>query len=347
MIELDIVHKDGRLETILDNPKTEPGLQLMEEVKPKWRILILSQWYPLAMASYWRNAFLRRPDVDLKICGPSTGNWIPWAGGMNLLPKYAVTPDYYYGGVEKLNQLVPYSAIEYQMGDWKPDLIVAVDAMCNWTGRPNVGCPVVTIGTDSHCLDYDHARSISDKFFNMHKHYMKHGDINLPYAFDPDVHYKIEGAEKKFDAGCVGMGYKHRTDLMNALRSAGLSVYYENGPVFDEYREVQNQCKIGVNYSSELDMNARVFELMAMGVCPLINKVPDLDEFFTEGVDYVGFTSIEEAVYKAQKLIETPAAIESIARQAYDAVWGFSEDLYPAHSYDQRVQDLMKIMGMV
>jgi len=304
-------------------------------------------WYPLSMASYWRRAFLRRDDIDLKTAGPYTGTFIPWGGGMNLLSKYAVSPDIVTGGFEACNKLVPFASVAFQLGDWKPDLVIAVDAMCNWVSRPGVSCPVITIGTDAHCLNqhYQHARSISDMFINMHNHYKMPGDYFLPYAFDPTVHYPVQ-EEKTSDCACIGMAYPHRTKLVQALRAKGISVIYENGPVFDEYRTLQNQASIGINYSSELDLNARVFELMAMGMCPVVNNVPDMGLFFTDGVDYVGFDTVEDAVYKVEMLLKTPQAIASIGRQAKDGVWEISSDGYPVHSYDQRVCDLLKMVGM-
>lgn len=306
-------------------------------------------WYPLTMAAYWKRAFQRRSDVDLKIVGSYTGAWIPWNGGMELMAKYAIPPDICLGGKEALNKWHDYNIVKMQLGDWEPDLIVTVDAMCNWIARPDVRCPVVTIGTDAHCLNdyYTHARSVSDKFFNMHKFYMKPGDEYLPYAFDPTVHYWEPESEKTSDCVCIGMAYKHRTQLVDAVRATGASVIYENGPIFDEYREINNKANIGLNVASSQDLNARVFELMAMHLCPVINNVPDLKEFFTEGVDYVGFYTPEEAAYKVKKLLETPEAVESIAEQAYDNVWRYTMDGYPVHSYDQRVHDLLRFMGMI
>jgi len=253
------------------------------------------------------------------------------------------------GGKESLNRFLPYEIVASQLGDWKPDLIVCVDAMTNWVSKPNAGCPVVTIGTDAHCLNdhYEHARKISDVFFNMHKFYMREGDVYLPYAFDVGAHYPDPSVEKSYDCVCIGMNYAHRSKLVEAVRATGATVLYENGPVFDEYREMNNKARIGLNIASSQDLNARVFELMAMKLCPVINRVPDLSEFFTEGVDYVGFDTAEEAAYKVKKLLETPKAIESISRQACEGVWEVTSAGYPVHSYDQRVHDLLKHMEMI
>lgn len=313
------------------------------------KVLLLSQWYPLSMAAYWKRALQRRQDVDLKVVGPYTGTWIPWGSGMELLAKYAIPPDICLGGKERLNSWHNYNAVKMQLGDWKPDLIITVDSMCNWESRPSVDCPVVTIGTDSHCLNdyYTHSREVSDKFFNMHEFYLRDGDYPLPYAFDPTVHYPMPEVEKTHDCVCIGMAYKHRTQLVETIRAVGASVIYENGPIFDEYREENNKAKIGLNIASSQDLNARVFELMAMGLCPVINNVPDLSKHFTEGVDYVGFDTTEEAAYKVKKLLETPEAIKSISKQAHDSVWELGINGFPTHSYDARLQELLQVMGMI
>ena len=65
----------------------------------KIKVLLMYIVYPLAMGSYFRRALERREDVDLKVCGPYTGNWIPWMGGMELPQKYAKPID------------IPFSAI--------------------------------------------------------------------------------------------------------------------------------------------------------------------------------------------------------------------------------------------
>ena len=62
-----------------------------EERKP--RVLFHSLWYPMAIAQYFRRALELREDIDLKTVGITTGNWIPWKGGMNVPQKYAYTPD--------------------------------------------------------------------------------------------------------------------------------------------------------------------------------------------------------------------------------------------------------------
>ena len=57
------------------------------------KVLCLSIWYPLTMSRYFEKALRHRDDVELLTCGPYTGSWIPWLGGMSLPEKYAIAPD--------------------------------------------------------------------------------------------------------------------------------------------------------------------------------------------------------------------------------------------------------------
>ena len=223
------------------------------------KVLMLSQWYPLSMSRYMENAFSRRSDVELRTIGPYTGTWIPWLGGMNLPSKYAKSP---YYPIFPNEPVIQWTAAKAAFGDWIPDVVVTVDAGVRFSRKPDVD-KVVHVATDPHALNYDIARKMSDYFFNMQACYSKDNDIYLPYAFDPKVHYPVE-TEKIYDGVSIGMPYERRAKLIEAIRGAGHSVFFENGPIFDEYRQINNQGKVGINYSSLDDLNARAFELMAM-----------------------------------------------------------------------------------
>lgn len=295
------------------------------------------------MSRYFETALQHRSDVDLRTVGPYTGNKIPWMGGMELPMKYAKCPTY---PTFPMTNRMDWNMVYPMLLDWQPDLVIAVDAGINWTSRPLVSCPVVTVGTDPHVLDYDYARSISNHFFNMQKCYMKSVDEYLPYAFSVRDHYRTV-TEKKYDAALVGMPYPNRISWVSELRARGVVTFFENGPVFDEYREIANQSLIGLNWSSLDDMVARVFEIMAMGLCPVINRVPDLGEFFTENVHYLGFSSMQEAIEKVLWAKNNEKDAHIIADNAHRLVWSpgvFSSA--PQHSYCARVQQIFDVVGL-
>jgi len=311
----------------------------------KIKVLLLYIIYPLAIGSYYRKALEHRDDVDLKVAGIYTSNWMPWLGGMNVPMKYAIPPDIslpFSPDVREVN----YEIVKPHLGDWIPDIIINVDANLHWKYKPTDGY-IVTVGTDPHVLNdfYDVPRAYSDKFFNMQLYYSKSGDIYLPYAYSSYDHYPIhidgleDGTWKDKDAVLIGMPYENRVQWINELRKRGISVIFENGPIFDEARVLYNRGRIGLNWSTLQDLNARCFELPAMKLAPVINLVPDAGLFFEQGIHYAGFTNLQEAVERVVWLKEHPHELDEMANAAYRNVQG--------QTYDSRVQKILKESGFV
>lgn len=297
------------------------------------KVLVLSIWYPLSMSRYFERALRRRKDLDVKTVGTFTGSWIPWAGGMTLPEKYAIAPDIALPFPPIVNR-ASYALVRANLPtDWKPDIVLAIDAGMNWIDKPHEGV-VATIATDPHVLDYSHARRISDKFFNMQKCYSEREDIYLPYAYDPTVHYPQPSA-KDLDAMLIGLPYTHvpRLAWIQELQKMGLNVYTENGAVFDEYRAIANRAKVGLNWSTMQDLNARFFETPAFGLPMVSNLVPDADLFLEQDVDYLAFTSLPEAISKVKYLLDHPDQAENIAANGHKKI--------RPHNYDHRVVSVL------
>src|SRR5512138_3280730 len=203
----------------------------------KLKILLHYIVYPLAMATYFKKALQHRADIDLKVVGPYTGQWIPWTNeqnpnGMTLPKKYDEIPDIPVPFAPTVGDY-NYEIVQAQLGDWKPDLIIQIDAGLHFKYKPSDGM-VVTVGTDPHVLNdwYDEPRGSSDKFFNMQECYSKKGDIYLPYAFskydfypestwyERDVNggYIEHEPIKDVDAVLVGNIYAERVQWVNELR---------------------------------------------------------------------------------------------------------------------------------
>lgn len=307
----------------------------------KIKVLMLHIVYPLSMSKYFKRALKRRDDIDLIDCGPFTGQWIPWMGGMTLPSKYSEPPTVPLPFGASVGR-VSYDLVRANLpAEWKPDVVLTVDAGICWSAKPHEGI-VAHVATDPHALNYDYQRKISDKFFNMQKSYSQDGDIYLPYAYDPTVHYPVENAIKDTDAVLIGMPYEQRIIWVNELRKRGVSVIFENGPIFDEYRELNNRARIGLNWSSMDDLNARAFELAAMKLAPVMNFVTDADKFFKVGIDYKGFPAqtslgLQQAVNTVIYLKENDDVRIDIANNAYNAV--------KPHTYDARVSQILKEGG--
>lgn len=285
--------------------------------------------YPMAMGKWFERALRRRDDIELFTVGPYTGAWIPWQGGMNLPVKYAIPPNLPLPANGNL-PTVPITWVEQQL-PWQPDLWLQVDAGWYLRGRPAHGKNVF-IGTDPHCLNYDAQRQLADTFYCMQTPYMKAGDEYLPYAYDPTIHYPEEQPQN-YDVCLIGLLYQEREMLINELKRKGLRVYYSIGPVFDEYREIYCQASIAINWSSQKDLCARVFEGMAMRRLVVANRVPDMDRLFDEDKDLMAFSSLGEAVEKIMWAMEEKANILTVTEQGYKAV--------ASHTWDARIETIL------
>ena len=315
----------------------EPEVMPVMEVKvSKIKVLLLYIAYPLAMGTYFRRALERRDDVDLKVAGIYTGAWIPWLGGMSLPEKYAKPIDLPLPFTPNIGE-INYDLVKAQLGEWKPDIIINVDAGLHWKYKPADGM-VVTVGTDPHVLNdfYDTPRKYSDLFFNMQNVYSRGADFYLPYAYDPTVHYYDATIVRDTDAVLGGMPYENRVLWVAALRAKGVSVLFENGPVFDEYREMNNRARIGLNWSSLDDLNARAYELAAMKLAPVMNIVSDLER---SGIECATFTTLPEAVDAVMYLKENDNARTELAELAYKSVQG--------ETYDKRINTILQMAGLV
>ena len=288
----------------------------------------------MTIAGYFRTALEKRSDVELTTCGVFTNDFIPWAGGMRLPMKYVKSVDL------PLPQSITtptWQMIESKLGkDF--DLIINVDAGFHLSTKPPA--PYALVLTDPHVLTdwYAKARPIANFVFNMQRYYMQSGDVHLPYCFSPNHHYALS-CKKEFDASLIGLHYQQRDNLVRDLRARGKKVLYDIGLVYDDYREQNNKAKIGLNWSSLMDINARTFEIMAMKQIPVINRLPHLDELgFEENRHYLGFDSVGEAVDKVEWALAHEGEANAIALSAYQAV--------QQHTYDARIQKMFETAGL-
>jgi spore maturation protein CgeB len=297
----------------------------------KKRILFAYLAYPFCIASYFRCALEKRSDIDVVTCGAFTGDYIPWNGGMRLPMRYVRNVD-----LKLPPNLMRPSWRDVERGlQQKFDLVINVDAGFHFRDKPDV--PYAVIGTDPHVLNdwYDDVRPRADYFFNMQEYYKKDGDIVLPYACSPDHHYPMPEIEKVYDASLVGLHYENRNRLVSELRRRGYNVYYDIGLVWDEYRVKNNQAWIGLNWSSLYDINARTFEMMAMGQIPVINRLPFLENLgLIENQHYLGFENVEEAVFKVEWALKN---LELAKKIAENARW----HVIRHHTYNHRVEQIL------
>lgn len=316
----------------------------------KIKILLLYKAFPLTMASYFRRSLERRNDVELVTCGEFYGQYIPWNGGMQIPMKYPNQVDI---PLPRGMDTVSWAMIENQL-NWKPDLVLNVDAGFHLSSKPP--SPYAVVATDPHVLSdwYKKVRHMTDYFFNMQPSYLQAGDILLPYAYDPTVHYPMPHEKPEFfglnntytlleyDCCIVGLHYPQRDEWVSRLRALGVNVNYRIGDIFDEYREENNKAWIGLNWSSLQDVTARVFEIMAMGLVPVLNRLPALDFLgFEEGKHYLGFSNMDEAVSKVMWAKSNKDEAMEIAKAANYFVVG------NGMTWDTRVNQILETCKLV
>lgn len=306
----------------------------------KIKILFLYKAYPFTIANYFRRALERRPDVELITAGEFFGQWIPWQGGMQIPNKYTNSVDI---PLSSGQETIAWESLRNSL-PWTPDLILNVDAGFHLRTKPDV--PYYLVATDPHVLGdwYKSVRPLADKFYNMQSSYMGEGDILLPYAFDPSVHYVTDPLPaQEYDCSLIGLHYPNRNDLFHILKQKGIRVNYTIGQIFDEYREENLKSFIGINWSSLNDVTARVFEIMAMGQVPVFNRLKGIDELgLQEGVHYYGFDTVSEAVDKIDWILNNKDEASIVARNARTFVYENN------HTYDARVQDILdNLIGII
>lgn len=304
----------------------------------KIKIVFTQIFYPLTMGSYFLAALEARDDVELYTVGPFSGTWIPWLGGMNLPQRYVKTPDFPMN-IDLAQRSADPSQVEAKL-PWKPDLWFGVDAGFYYNRKPKDG-KVIYIGTDPHVLNYADRRVKSDTFYNMQKVYSAPGDKYLPYAYSKKWHYPVKHDEYEFDVCCIGAPYQHRNEQIARLLAKGLKVYYQVGSVFNEYREIFTKSKIGLNYATMQDLNARHFELPAMKVPMVASWVPEAHLFIENEIEYMSFKTLEESLISVDFLLKYDDKRLEMAEQGYKRI------IEGKNSYEDRVETVLKDCGLI
>jgi hypothetical protein len=304
----------------------------------KIKIVVSTLFFPMTMARYFIRALERRSDIELITAGPSYGTWIPWNQGMILAEKYAHIPNIPLPTATppKIDPMIVENRLP-----WKPDLWLQIDSMFHFSKRPK-GEIVATVGTDPHALYewYEEVREYSDYFFNMQSPYLKGKDIYLPYAYDPTIHYPMD-IPKDYDVCLIGIHYDHRNAVMRRLQQNGLKIYYGIGKILDEYREINNQARIGFNWSSLDDLNARFWELSAMAIPMVANPVPDADTFFVKEEHYFPFKDEGEAVGQVIHALHNYDHAKEVGQNAYRKVTSGK------NTWDDRVQRILEACKLI
>lgn len=275
------------------------------------KILLHYRHFPVAMGRYIHWA-LQELGHEVTSCGYYSAGKIPW-GEEYYYPEHKYPPDIRLPDVETY----PIKSIE-----GKYDVVIQAGDTHWLEGDP--GIKNVIIATDPHVIDYKPRLKHATHFFCMQNHYLKNYRVGefLPYAYDHNIHIYMPDEPINYDVVLSGLQYPNRVEFMKTMASKGYRVFNALGRIYDEYATVYNQGKIAFNWSSQQDLPARFWEGLAMRRLVLTNRVPDLQEFpdLVEDRDYVAYSTMDEAVEKAEFYLKHDDKRDKIAAAGYKHV---------------------------
>jgi hypothetical protein len=221
-----------------------------------------------------------------------------------LYYKKAVTRHYkkepvYWDAVPDLSQLDP------------EDILFIVDPITDWPiGLDQLPCLIIGYLIDVH-QDLK-SRQLFSRFFDVtfiaQKDYVEafhdagqNHAYWLPLACDEEIHCQ-PSVDRIYQVGFVGSLGKFGSTRYNIL-SAILPRYQSNDYAVqiapNDMACIYGQSKIVFNASVNGDLNMRVFEALASGALLITDRIENgLNDLFKEGVHYIGYSTIDEAIEK-------------------------------------------------
>lgn len=158
----------------------------------------------------------------------------------------------------------------------------------------------------------------------------------LPLAADPEVHAPAD-VPVDFDVGFVGYieaaRYRDRFQLLRALsQEFKVNVVKAYGRAM---AEAYCRSRIGFNRSLNGDVNMRVFEVMAMGLPLVTDRIGNgLADLFEEGKHFIGYNDRDELLEQVRRLLADDALRAHIGRTAHEKVLA-------EHTYHHRADTIL------
>lgn len=295
-------------------------------------ILIFYRHFPVAMGRYIKLG-LEQAGHKVWSCGVDYGSKIPWGNGMDF-PEHHYPPNI---GLEMTKDYEAREVVEAaRQAGFKADLLIEASDTTSLSGPAPIKS--ILIGTDPHAISYGNSLQNVNRYVSMQKYYMTGyppSSVWMPYGYLEGLHRYLPEEEIRYNVVFSGLQYPHRIQALKAIADKGWRVFCGLGYVYEDYVKLYNQGMIAFNWSSKEDLPARFWEGLAMKRCVLTNRVPDLKEFnFVEGVDYLGFSTLEEAVDKADYYLKRPELLFKIADNGYKKVQG--------HNWKNRVTKMLE-----
>jgi hypothetical protein len=271
--------------------------------------------------------------------------------GMQVPEEYVWTPDNTVA-VSDLAFDNSRQMIETGLDVMRPDVIIVMDsdaALLDAQNNAPKDVPLVVWGVDNHVRDY--RRPYFDHYFLAHKSvsvmswetiYVAGANVvNMPnsdmtwlpcgydnVAFPPSP---IAWGDREYDVACLGFMYPKRWQLVNAMKEAGLKVIAGCGMVYDQYRDLHHNARVALVSSACGDLPIRLFEGAGMGCWVLSDEIADL-KLLDGGKGHIWtYSSVEDAVDKAESLTSTPPDIAKL-NMSQQHTWAAN------HTWDKRAQ---------
>jgi O-antigen biosynthesis protein len=219
---------------------------------------------------------------------------------------------------------------------------------------------------------FDYVFFNQDHYVDQYAEYVKQGHpaknreqavMYLPHASEPDIFYNFNKDEtaliKKYDLCFIGhIQEYHKDNTLNLTRVDVLDHVFKQIPnfyfgsrnsaypdknIFQDAAKRFCESKVVFNISIGNDLNMRFFEVLSTGSFLLTNWIPELksaEEYgFIDGVHYISYKSLEEAVEKARYYIEHDEERELIAGAGY-------KQALKAGTYEARVKEIFDKLGL-
>jgi glycosyltransferase involved in cell wall biosynthesis len=163
----------------------------------------------------------------------------------------------------------------------------------------------------------------------------------MPLGADPDIHAKIDVANKAYDIGFVGRNAAKtaRGRHLELLRRSYPNSFIDQAD-FTQMGRIYSASKIGFNSSIANDINMRIFEIMASGCMLLTSRIDrnGLDELFEDNTHLVSFGNDKELIERADYYLAHETERQRIADAGYALVMR-------KHTYFHRVQSIMNYLA--
>jgi len=233
---------------------------------------------------------------------------------------------------------------------WEPDLFIFIERSGRryWPkGLEKLPFPTVgyMIDVHRHLESRREMAGFFDYVFVAQKDYVeefkKDGNENvfwLPLACDVERHKKYN-CENIYDVAFVGSirkGHEKRRYLLEKLSERyRMNDYHKYYPP-EEMSCLYSQAKIVFNYPVNIELNMRVFEVLASGTLLVTQRIGNgQDELFKDGEHLVTYTDEQNLMEVVEYYLQHDAEREKIAQTGHELVT-------QKHTYDQRAEQILE-----